>query len=112
MAANRAGDKHRLHYLEANRVEHMAGVEVCTDRNEKLGSIDGFLIERDTRRLRYFVVEPEASNRRCILTADTPAVLDVKHRKLRVDADSNDLEQVDARSGEDVVDALDRNSAA
>lgn len=106
-----------LHYLDANRVEHMAGVEVCSEKNEKLGAIDGFLIERDTRRLRYFVVEPEASNERCLLPADTPAVLDVEERKLRVEAGAADLEHVSARSGQrlsddDLIEATYRHSAA
>lgn len=118
MAVNRSdnGPRH-LHYLDANRVEHMAGVEVCTEKNEKLGAIDGFLIERDTRRLRYFVVEPEASNERCLLAADTPAVLDVEERKLRVEAGAGDLEHVSARSGDrqsddDLIEATFRHSAA
>lgn len=106
-----------LHYLDANRVENMAGVEVCTEKNEKLGAIDGFLIERDTRRLRYFVVEPEASNERCLLPADTPAVLDVDERKLRVEAEPKDLEHFSARSGnrlsdDDLIEATHRQHPA
>lgn len=118
MAGNRSDNapKH-LHYLNANRVEHMAGVEVCTEKNEKLGAIDGFLIERETRRLRYFVVEPDASNERCLLPADTPAVLDVEKRKLRVEAAPDDLEHFGTRSGqrvsdEDLIEATYRHSAA
>ena len=95
----------------------MAGVEVCTEKNEKLGAIDGFLIERDTRRLCYFVVEADASNERCLLPADTPAVLDVERRKLRVEADPEDLEHLTAAAGErpsddDLIEAIYRHSAA
>jgi hypothetical protein len=112
-----ANEPRHLHFLDANRVEHMAGVEVCTEKNEKLGAIDGFLIERDTRRLCYFVVEPDASNERCLLPADTPAVLDVERHMLRVDADPGDLEHLTAPAGErpsddDLIEAIYRHSAA
>lgn len=115
MAGHRNGNN--LHYLDANRVENMAGVEVCTERNEKLGAIDGFLIDRGTRRLCYFVVEPEASNERCLLPADRPAVLDVKNHKLRVEAAPADLEHVIAAPGheisdDDLIEAIYRHSAA
>jgi hypothetical protein len=89
-----------LHYLDANRVEHMAGVEVCTGDDRKLGEIDGFVIDRSTHRLKYFVVDPEASNERCLLPADTPAVLDMEERKLRVDAESTDLEHLPVPQGQ------------
>ena len=89
-----------LHYLDANRVEHMAGMEVCTGNDQKLGEIDGFVIDRSTQRLKYFVVDPEASNERCLLPADKPAVLDVEERKLRVDADLADLEHLPVPAGQ------------
>ena len=119
MASNQlATDEPRhLHYLDANRVEDMAGLEVCSAENYKFGEIEGFLIDRRTKRLEYFVVEPEASNERCLLSADNPAVLDVEHRKLRVDAHPADLEHLTARSGqrpsdEELIDAIYRHAAA
>ena len=106
-----------LHYLDANRVEHMAGVEVCSRSNQSLGEIDGFLIDRKTKRLEYFVVDPPASNERCLLKADRPAVLDVEAGKLRVEAEPTDLEHLIPRSGqrpsdEDLIEATRRLSAA
>ena len=105
-----------LHFLEANRVEHMAGVEVCLGASQKLGEIDGFVIDRATRRLRYFVVDPHSANERCLLPADKPAVLDVEERTLRVDAEPGDLERLTVRPGdhhdEDVIEAIYRHSAA
>ena len=106
-----------LHYVDANRVEHMAGVEVCSSTNEKLGEIDGFLIDRNTKRLEYFVVEPEATNERCLLRADNPAVLSVQERKLTVEAHPADLEHLSPRGGqrpsnEEVIRATHRSSAA
>jgi hypothetical protein len=106
-----------LHYLDANRVEHMAGVEVCTGDDKKLGDIDGFVIDRSTHRLKYFVVDPDASNERCLLPADKPAVLDVEERKLRVDADPADLEHLPGRRGQrpsddELIEAIYRHDAA
>ena len=116
MAAAESDRTKGLHYLDANRVEHMAGVEVCSSTNQRLGEIDGFLIDRKTKRLEYFVVDPEA-NERCLLKADKPAVLDVEERKLRVEAELADLEHLIAQSGqrpsdEDLIAATRRLSAA
>ena len=117
MALIRTNGSSNLHYLGANRVENMAGVEVCTGQNEKLGAIDGFLIDRGTKRLCYFVVEPEAANERCLIPADRPAVLDIGERKLRVDAAPDEVEHVTAEPGhevsdEDLIEATYRHSAA
>ena len=106
-----------LDYLDANHVEHMAGVEVCSASNQKFGEIEGFLIDRMTHRVEYFVVDPEASNERCLLKADKPAVLNVEERKLRVEAEPADLEHFFARSGqrpsdEDLIAGTYRNTAA
>ena len=115
MAAMRTNGSSNLHYLGANRVENMAGVEVCTGQNEKLGAIDGFLIDRGTKRLCYFVVE--AANERCLIPADRPAVLDIGERKLRVDAGPDEVEHVTAEPGhevsdDDLIEATYRHSAA
>ena len=110
---DRYGRPGALHYLEANRVENMNGVEVCTGTDQKLGAIDGIVIERDTRRLKYFVVEPEASHERCLLAADKPAVFKPEERKLMVDATPGDLEHLDAHtSDDDLVEAIRRHPAA
>ena len=115
MASTRARVK-RLNFLDANRVEHMAGVEVRLGKNQRVGEIDGFVIDRATRRLRYFVVDPHSANERCLLSADKPAVLDVEERTLRVEAEPGDLERLtvrsDDRSEEDVIEAIARHSAA
>jgi uncharacterized protein YrrD len=50
-----------LCYLEAQNVElpagRLAGLEVCSRDDEKLGDIDGVLIEPSARRIRYLVVK-------------------------------------------------------
>ena len=105
-----------LHFLDANRVEHMSGVEVCLGTNENLGEIEGFVIDRATQRLRYFVVDPHSANERCLLPADKPAVLDFAQRKLRVEAEPGDLERLTVRSPEhpedDVIEAIARHHSA
>jgi hypothetical protein len=95
-------DTANLRYLEATSVAHpsgtLGGLMICTHDNEELGALNGVLVEPASRRVRYFVVERPAalvSNRRYILTAETPAILDSDDRKLRVDAEAVDLERFD-----------------
>jgi hypothetical protein len=96
-------DTAELRYLDASQVEHpsgsMVGLTMCTEEDEKLGAFDGVLVEPASRRLRYFVVERQSvpTNRRYLLAADTPAVLEPTRRKLRVHAHAEDLERFDAR---------------
>jgi uncharacterized protein YrrD len=51
-----------LCYLKAQNVEIPAGkladLEVCSRDDEKLGDLDGVLIEPSARRVRYLVVKP------------------------------------------------------
>ena len=106
-----------LRYMAATDVAHptgtLAGLTICTQDDEKLGAIGGVLLEPESRRVRYFVVEDRAmlSRRRYLLAADTPAVLDTTDSKLRVDANAGDLERFDSRSfravsDEDLVTAM------
>jgi hypothetical protein len=114
-------DKSSLRFLDAAHVEHpsgtMRGLNVCTPENERLGSLDGVLIEPETRRVRYFVVGGDRpAPDRYVLRADTPAVLDIRDRKLRVTAHAEDLERLRETvadfSDEDAVTAMFRSSAA
>ena len=99
-----------LRYLEATQVEHplgtLAGLSMCTQEDEKLGSLEGVLVEPASRRLRYFVVKrPEMlRRRRYLLAADTPASIEAGDRKLRVMAREADLERFDSRSVQDFSD--------
>ena len=110
-----------LRFLDADHVEHpsgtLGGLAVCNDQNETLGPLDGVLIEPATRRVRYFVVGKEAASRgRYVLPADTPAVLDLKDRTLRVHAQAEDLERLRGAvadfSDEDVLTAMFHTPAA
>lgn len=112
-----------LRYLEATHVEHplgtLAGLSMCTQEDEKLGSLEGVLVEPASRRLRYFVVKrPEMlRRRRYLLAADTPASIEAGDRKLRVMAREEDLERFDSRSvqnfsDDDVITAMFAHPAA
>lgn len=109
-----------LRYLDAGHVEHptgtLEGLSVCTDENQPLGCLNGVLIEPSTRRVRFFVVDTaKPSQERCVLPADTPVVLDIRSRTLRVGG-GVDMEPLDDSvqpfSDEDVMTALFRNTAA
>ena len=78
----------------------MAGLSMCTEEDDKLGSLEGVLIEPASRRIRYFVVERPTMlrRRRYLLAADTPASIEAGDRKLRVMAHEEDLERFDSRS--------------
>ena len=115
--ANEQRETSNLRYLEAEQVRYplgtLAGLSMLTEQNEKLGSVDGVLVEPAARRVRYFVVERPATlrRRRYILDADTPASIDTESRTLRVMAHEKDLERFDSRlvsafSDEDAIDAM------
>jgi uncharacterized protein YrrD len=75
----------------------MEGLTLCTQNDEKLGALGGVLVDPGSRRVRYFVVERGTlRQRRYLLAADNPAVLEVVDRKLRVDAQPEDLERFSA----------------
>ena len=102
--ANQLTSMDGLRYLEAEHVEHpsgtMAGLTLCSCDDEKLGTLEGVVLEPSSRRIRYFVVQRRASlmTRFYLLAADTQAVLDVRDRTLRVQARAEDLTRFDSRS--------------
>jgi hypothetical protein len=91
----------KLRYLDAARVRHrsgtFAGVCVCTEQNEPLGSLEGVLVEPGERRLRFYVVKrQELPAAECYLVpAAAQTVLDAARATLRVDVDPADLERLD-----------------
>lgn len=112
-----------LRYLDADHVQHpsgtLAGVTVCSSDDEQLGAISGVLVEPSSRRVRYFVVERRVAmlQRRYVLAADTPAVLEAGDQKLRILSNIDDLERFDARqvepfSEEDAITAMFSHPAA
>jgi PRC-barrel domain len=114
-----------LRYLEADHVESPIGslghLELCTMDDEKLGVLDGVLIDPAARRLRYFVVKSSGwfSRGRYILSADDVARVEADQHILRIDApaaalprESFDPGTVREFSDEDVITALFPSNAA
>ena len=112
-----------LRYLDAEHVKHpsgtFTGLVLYSGNEEKLGTISGVLVEPASRRVRYYVVERRTAlmPRRYMLAADTPAVLDVDERKMKVLATADDLERFDARlverfTEEDAITAMFARTAA
>jgi len=112
-----------LRYLDADQVKHPsgthAGVQVCSSDDQALGAISGVLVEPASRRVRYFVVDRRVAllQRRYMLAADTPAVLEAEDQKLRILSHVDDLERFDARqverfSEEDAITAMFSQPAA
>jgi hypothetical protein len=117
------GQTDTLRYLDADQVEHpsgtFAGHMLCSQDDEKLGSITGMLVEPATRRVRYFVIARNGmmKQRRYLLPADSLPVLRAGDRKLCVLAKADDLERFDARqverfSDEDAITAIFARPAA
>jgi hypothetical protein len=92
----------QLRYLDAASVRHrsgtLAGVCVCTEADQPLGSLDGVLVEPAARRLRFYVVTRQElpSAERYLVPAAAPTVLDADRATLRVDVDPADLRPLDA----------------
>lgn len=88
-----------LRYLDATAVEcrcpagNLDGLNLCSQDNEKLGVIDGVLIDPVSRRLRFFVVEAAKwfSRGHYLVPADTLAVVVPEDRALRVNAPSTSI---------------------
>jgi hypothetical protein len=120
--ANELPTPDALRYLDADHVEHpsgtFAGVTVCSQDDQQLGSISGVLVEPTTRRIRYFVVKRGGLlPRRYLLAADTPAVLEASDQQLRILSNVDDLERFEAQqvapfSEEDAVTAMFAHPAA
>lgn len=112
-----APDTEALRYLDAAHVVYpngtLAGVQICTGNDERLGAIGGVLLEPLQRRVRYFVVERPAilKKRRYLVSADCPAILDCDNRTIQIDSDDELIERFDVESvrhfsDEDVVDTI------
>jgi PRC-barrel domain protein len=111
-----------LRYLDADHVEHrsgtLAGITVCSQDDQKLGSISGVLVEPTSRRVRYFIVQRGGLlPRRYMLAADSPAVLEANDQKLRILTNLEDLERFETQhvepfSEEDAITAMFSHPAA
>jgi hypothetical protein len=90
----------RLCYLSADRVEGPIDtfdrLEVRTRENERIGRLDGIIIDPAERRARYLVVDEDRFLRhhRYLLPL-VPAQIDAEQHALRVDVDKDDLTDAD-----------------
>jgi hypothetical protein len=114
---NLASDQEALRYLDAAHVEHptgtLAGFDVCSECDERLGSLGGVLVEPAQRRIRYFVVERAAILRkgRYLLSADHLATLDPETGTIHIDAGGERIERFDpatvpAFSDDDLIETI------
>jgi hypothetical protein len=90
-------------------------MDLCGLDDQKLGTLDGVLIDAAERRVRYFVVQSQGwlGKKRYLLSADETAHLEPDEGVLRVDVDAGDpwryafdAESVPAYSEDDLMSAL------
>ena len=88
-----------LRYVDASRLRSQAGrladIDLRGMDDEKIGNLDGVLIDPVERRLRFFVVESSGwfGTRRYLLPTDCPAQVDRNGRSLRIAVDRDGLAQ-------------------
>ena len=113
----------RLRYINANHVESsvedLAGFDVITEAGKRLGELDGLIVDPPERRIRYLVVHRNGLfGRRRVLVPMASARLDVDHKSLQVELESEaDCPAFEPRafppfSDEDLVSAVFRRSNA
>lgn len=121
----RTRDHSRLRYIDASNVLCRAGglaqVDLVGAGDEKLGHLNGVLIDPVAGTLRYYVVEsPGWLNRRqYLLPTDMPARVDPDGRSLHLDIDPGYMKEcetferasVPMYSAEDAVDHMFREEA-
>jgi hypothetical protein len=114
------GDSRKLRFLEASRVGSPAGdlasLQLHTEADEPLGTLDGILIDPSERRVRYLVVERPGwfRTRRYLVPTECVAKVERDRKLLRLDVDPADLHALDEFnrskfrefSDEDAVDAM------
>lgn len=92
-----------LRFLDADKVASpsgsLAGLELRCLHDEKVGTVDGVLIDPPARRVRFYVVRLAGRASRCLLPVETPVRMDSEPRLGRIDAERSmlDLEPYDPR---------------
>ena len=115
----------KLCYLAAQDVAipegTLAGVDLCSRDDKRLGTLDGVLIDAAARRVRFYVVQSKGwfRGKRFLLSADQPTHLEPEEHILRVDLDADNVSHaafdgkaVHEYSDEDLMDALFSTHAA
>ena len=109
----------RLCYLNASKVRsplgNLAALKLESDGQQRLGTLDGVLIDPAERRIRYFVVEKPGwfRSRRYLIPTDCPARVELDRNALCLELEPHDLasyddvvDSVHPFSDDDLVDAL------
>ena len=115
----------KLCYLAAQDVEipegTLAGLDLCSIDQKRLGTLDGVLIDAAARRVRYYVVASKGwfSAKRFLLPADRPTHLEPQEHIMRIELEADDVRRaafdkdaVRAFSDDDLMDALFSTNAA
>jgi PRC-barrel domain len=115
----------KLCYLAAQDVEipegTLAGLDLCSLDQKRLGTLDGVIIDAAARRVRYYVVAAKGwfSAKRFLLPADQPTHLETDEHIMRIELDADDVrraefnrDSVRAFSDEDLMAALFSTHAA
>lgn len=101
-------DNPGLCYIEASRVEGPDGalsdIDLCDMHDQRIGSLEGVVVDPVERRLRFFVVGSETGRgmRHYLLPTEWPAQVAPGGRTLRIDADSDQLADCDEFAESDV----------
>jgi hypothetical protein len=107
-AKPRKSETENLRYLDASNVEcpagRLAGTELRGLSDQKLGIVDGVLIDPASRQLRYIVVHTSRmfGVRQYLLPVNEPARIDRDRHVLRLDADWTDLAHCDVFEADSV----------
>jgi len=112
-----------LRFLKAEKVASpsgsLAGLELCCLGDERVGTVDGVLIDPPARCVRFYVVKLADRPIRCLLPVETPVRIDTEPRRARIDTPraALDLEPYDPRatapfSAEDAITVMFARPAA
>jgi len=87
----------QLCYLAADHLEgplpSFDGLDLRTFDDEPIGRLDGIIIDRPAKRMRYFVVDTGDRAHHRVLLPLCPTKVDPQMHALRVDVDEGDLQR-------------------
>ena len=115
MKAKTIGES-RLRFLHASRVDSPAGdlgsLQLHSQANQPLGTLNGVLIEPSARQVRYFVVETPGwfRNRRYLVPADCAAKVEEEGNTLRLDIEPDELPNLDEFDSQSVREYSDEDT--
>jgi len=109
-----------LRYVDAARLQiadaDLRRADFRGTRDQKIGTLEGVMIDPAARRLRFFVVKSHGwfTSRRFLLPVEWPARIDAGRNALCVDLDSDDLAQFEefermaapAHSDDDLIESM------